>query len=156
MRKIELNIFNDDFREFIQALGSYNVDYLLIGGYSVILYGYHRTTGDMDIWVRKTALNYDKLTQAMNSFGLPASMIGSQRFLNAAEYDVFTFGRPPVAIDIVTEINGVDFEVAFNNKEIVEVDGLKVNLISKTDLIITKTAVGRYKDLDDLENLSID
>jgi predicted nucleotidyltransferase len=156
VRKIELNIFNDDFREFIQALGSYNVDYLLIGGYSVILYGYHRTTGDMDIWVRKTALNYDKLTQAMNSFGLPASMIGSQRFLNAAEYDVFTFGRPPVAIDIVTEINGVDFEVAFNNKEIVEVDGLKVNLISKTDLIITKTAVGRYKDLDDLENLSND
>jgi predicted nucleotidyltransferase len=156
VRKIELNIFNDDFREFIQALGSYNVDYLLIGGYSVILYGYHRTTGDMDIWVRKTALNYDKLTQAMNSFGLPASMIGSQRFLNAAEYDVFTFGRPPVAIDIVTEINGVDFEVAFNNKEIVEVDGLQVNLISKTDLIITKTAVGRYKDLDDLENLSID
>lgn len=56
MRKIELNIFNDDFREFIQALGRYNVDYLLIGGYSVILYGYHRTTGDMDILVRKTEL----------------------------------------------------------------------------------------------------
>lgn len=154
MRKLALNIFNDDFREFIQALNRYNVDYLLIGGYSVILHGYNRTTGDMDIWVRKTALNYDKLTQAMNSFGLPASMIGSQRFLNAAEYDVFTFGRPPVAIDIVTEINGVYFEEAFNNKERVEVDGLQVNLISKSDLIKTKTAVGRYKDLDDLENLS--
>lgn len=153
MKKLELNIFNDDFKEFIQALNQYYVDYLLIGGYSVILHGYHRTTGDMDIWVRKTALNYDKLTQAMNNFGLPVSMIGSQRFLNAAKYDVFTFGRPPVAIDIVTEISGVEFEDAFNNKEVVEVDGLRINLISKNDLIKTKTAVGRHKDLDDLENL---
>jgi predicted nucleotidyltransferase len=156
VKKIELNIFNDDFKEFIQALNQYNVDYLLIGGYSVILHGYHRTTGDMDIWVRKTALNYNKLTHAMNNFGLSASLIGSQRFLNAAKYDVFTFGRPPVAIDIVTEINGVEFEDAFNNKEVVEVDGLQINLISKIDLIKTKTAVGRYKDLDDLENLKED
>jgi predicted nucleotidyltransferase len=153
VKKLDLNIFNDDFKEFIQALNQYNVGYLLIGGYSVILHGYHRTTGDMDIWVRKTALNYEKLKQAMDSFGLPASMIGTQRFLNAAEYDVFTFGRPPIAIDIVTEISGVEFEDAFNNKEVVEADGIQINLISKKDLIKTKTAVGRHKDLDDLENL---
>ncbi len=156
MKKIELNIFNDDFREFIQTLNQCNVDYLLMGGYAVILHGYHRTTGDMDIWVRKTVVNYEKLTQAMNSFGLPASMIGSQRFLNTASYDVFTFGRPPVAIDIVTEIKGVDFEDAFNNKEVVEADGLQINLISKKDLIKTKIAVGRHKDLDDLENLKVE
>jgi predicted nucleotidyltransferase len=153
LKKIELNIFNDDFREFIQTLNQCNVDYLLMGGYAVILHGYLRTTGDMDIWVRKTVVNYEKLTQAMNSFGLPASMIGSQRFLNTASYDVFTFGRPPVAIDIVTEIKGVNFEDAFNNKEVVEADGLQINLISKKDLIKTKIAVGRHKDLDDLENL---
>ena len=48
------NIFNDDFREFIQALNDNDVEYMLVGGYSVILYGHNRTTGDMDIWVGKS------------------------------------------------------------------------------------------------------
>lgn len=153
MKKIDLNIFNEDFIEFIQALNHFNVEYLLIGGYSVILHGYSRTTGDMDIWVNKTIQNYEKLALAMQSFGLPIQLIGSQRFLNAASYDVFTFGRPPVAIDIVTLIKGVEFIEAFTHKDVVNVGGLSVNLISKADLIKTKKAVGRYKDLNDLENL---
>ena len=52
------NIFDSDFRDFIQSLNDHNVDYLLVGGYAVILHGYRRTTGDLDIWVNRTKENY--------------------------------------------------------------------------------------------------
>jgi hypothetical protein len=54
------NIFNNDFRDFISALNNQSVKYILVGGYSVILHGYPRTTGDMDIWVERTSENYQK------------------------------------------------------------------------------------------------
>lgn len=156
MRKYEINIFNDDFKDFICALNSHQVEYILIGGYSVILHGYSRTTGDLDIWVRKSEENYLKITAAFDFFGIPSDAIGLNRFLNHNDYDVFSFGRSPVSIDIVTEIQGVEFENAFNNIEKVEIQGIVVNLLHKNDLISTKKATGRYKDLDDIDNLSID
>ncbi len=154
MRRYEINIFNDDFKEFISALNFYNVDYILIGGYSVILHGYSRTTGDLDIWVRKTSENYEKISNAFNLFGIPSDAIGLNRFLNHNEYDVFTFGRSPVSIDIVTEIQGVQFDDAFNKIEKIEIQGIIVNLIHINDLRQTKRATGRFKDLDDLDNIN--
>jgi len=58
------NIFNDDFQDFLKALNEFQVEYILVGGYSVILHGYSRTTGDMDIWVKKTKENYLKIGRA--------------------------------------------------------------------------------------------
>jgi predicted acyl esterase len=52
-----MNIFNDDFRDFIQCLNKHQVEYVLVGGYAVIIRGYSRSTGDMDIWVNKTEAN---------------------------------------------------------------------------------------------------
>ena len=91
MRKYEINLFNDDFKDFINALNTFEVEYILIGGYSVILHGYSRTTGDLDIWVNKTEENYRKMEKAFNLFGIPADAIGINRFLNHNEYDVFSF-----------------------------------------------------------------
>ena len=153
MRKYEINLFNDDFKDFINALNIFEVEYILIGGYSVILHGYSRTTGDLDIWVNKTEVNYRKMEKAFNLFGIPADAIGINRFLNHNEYDVFSFGRSPVSIDIVTEIQGVEFEEAYKAIEKIDVQGLEVNLIHINHLKQTKKATGRFKDLDDLENL---
>jgi hypothetical protein len=153
MRKYEINLFNDDFKDFINALNTFEVEYILIGGYSVILHGYSRTTGDLDIWVNKTEVNYRKMEKAFNLFGIPADAIGINRFLNHNEYDVFSFGRSPVSIDIVTEIQGVEFEEAYKAIEKIDVQGLEVNLIHINHLKQTKKATGRFKDLDDLENL---
>lgn len=153
MKKFEINLFNDDFKDFIQALNNQNVEYILIGGYSVILHGYSRTTGDLDIWVNKTQSNYLKMEKAFGEFGIPADSIGLNKFLNHKEYDVFSFGRSPVSIDIVTEIQGVEFEEAFKDLEKIEVQGIEVNLIHINHLKQTKKATGRFKDLDDLENL---
>ena len=153
MKKHEINLFNDDFKDFINALNNNKVEYILIGGYSVILHGYSRTTGDLDIWVNKTETNYRKMERTFNDFGIPADAIGLNRFLNHKEYDVFSFGRNPVSIDIVTEIQGVEFEDAYQAFEKVEVQGIEVNLIHINHLKQTKKATGRFKDLDDLENL---
>lgn len=153
MRKYEINLFNDDFKDFINALNTFEVEYILIGGYSVILHGYSRTTGALDIWVNKTEVNYRKMEKAFNLFGIPADAIGINRFLNHNDYDVFSFGRSPVSIDIVTEIQGVEFEEAYKAIEKIDVQGLEVNLIHINHLKQTKKATGRFKDLDDLENL---
>jgi len=65
------NLFNEHFREFIKALNDNEVEYILVGGMAVILHGYIRGTGDMDIWVNKTKDNYRKLVLAYSQFGMP-------------------------------------------------------------------------------------
>jgi hypothetical protein len=148
------NIFNDDFQDFIAALNNCSVDYILVGGYSVILHGYSRTTGDMDIWVRATAENYQLLVRAFSVFGMPLFDMTEEKFLKIADYDVFTFGRPPVSIDIITQIKGLIFENAFANAQWFEItENLKVRVLVLNDLIAAKKAAGRNKDLDDLEHL---
>lgn len=154
MKKIKLNIFSDDFKDFIESLNKFDVDYILIGGYAVILHGYHRTTGDLDIWVNPTETNYTKLIKAFSYFGFPTNAIPLEKFLKLENYNVFTFGRPPMAINIVTAIHGVEFQNALANVKTVIVQGIDVKLLNLKDLIKTKKATGRFKDLDDLENLS--
>ncbi|MET0634720.1 MAG: DUF6036 family nucleotidyltransferase [Chitinophagaceae bacterium] len=147
------NIFNDDFRDFLASLNSNNVRYLLVGGFSVILHGYSRTTGDMDIWVERSSENYQRLKDAFSNFGMPVFDMTEQNFLSHPNWDVFTFGRPPVAIDIMVKVQGLDFQTAFNNAVIFEDDSLNIRTIHKNDLIKAKNSSGRSKDLNDLENL---
>lgn len=148
------DIFNDDFVDFLRALNQNEVDYVLVGGYSVILHGYSRTTGDMDIVVRATLQNYIKLVNAFRQFGMPVFDMTEEKFLNNIDTDVFTFGRQPVAIDIMTAIKGATFEALFLNAVMIEVDDLPVRTIHINQLIEVKKASGRYKDLDDIEKLS--
>ncbi len=147
------NIFNQDFREFIEALNTYNVEYILVGGYAVILHGYLRTTGDLDIWLNRTEANYLKFIKAGNSFGLPTSQLSVDKFLSNFDIDVFSFGRPPMAIDIMLEVKGLNFKESFEKAQIQEVEGLSVNLIWLPHLITSKRASARGKDLVDVEYL---
>ena len=148
------NIFNDDFRDFIETLNHYEVEYILVGGYSVILHGYSRTTGDLDIWVNKTIENYDRIKKAFHLFGMPLFDMTQFNFLENSDLDVFSFGCPPVSIDIMTEVKGLNFENTFKESKIVKVENLSVRLIHYEHLLRAKKAAGRPKDLDDLENLS--
>lgn len=147
-------IFNDDFRDFIQALNNQNVDYILVGGYAVILHGYRRVTGDMDIWVKRTKENYLKLTRAFTEFGLPVFDMTEQNFLDVDTTDVFSYGRPPVSIDIITELKGVKFEDAFSQAQSFNEEGLMIRFLHLNNLIEAKKAAGRHKDLDDIEKLT--
>jgi hypothetical protein len=117
-------------------------------------HGYNRNTGDLDVWVHPTRTNYGRLKAAFYAFGMPLFDMTEEKFLNTVEYDVFTFGIPPTAIDLMTSHKGLDFESAFSNAYFKEVDDLKVRLIDLDDLIHAKKFIGRSKDLNDVENLS--
>ena len=148
------NIFNDDFRDFIQQLNIHGVRYILIGGYSVILHGYPRTTGDMDIWVERTPENYKRIQLAFSDFGMPVFDMTEENFLNHTEIDVFTYGRPPASIDIMIKVKGLSFDECYDNAVFFEVDGLQVRTIHIDNLITAKKTAGRAKDINDLENLN--
>ncbi len=147
------HIFNKDFRDFLNALNTNEVHYMLVGGFSVILHGYSRTTGDMDIWVERTCDNYQRIKKAFQEFGMPVFDMTEENFLYHPNWDVFTFGVPPVAIDVMVDVKGLDFETCFSQAVIFEDEGLKIRTIHKNALIEAKKQAGRAKDLDDLENL---
>ncbi len=148
------NIFNDDFQDFLSAFHKNEVKYLLVGGYSVILHGYPRTTGDMDLWVEKSEENYLKIVSAFYDFGMSIFDMSKENFLNNPQFDVFTFGRPPVAIDLLTNVKGLNFKESYKHKITNEIEeNLSINLINYNDLITAKKAAGRSRDLNDIENL---
>ena len=147
------SIFNKDFRDFLIALNNNKVEYIIIGGYAVILHGYSRTTGDIDVWVNKTETNYKKLIAAFAEFKMPPMGMTKENFLSTGNMDVFTYGTPPVCIDIMTSVKGVVFDEAFPKSTLRKIDKIEVRLIDYRDLISAKKASGRYKDLDDIENI---
>lgn len=147
------SIFNRDFRDFIKALNDADVAYLLVGGYSVILHGYSRTTGDLDIWVQRTEGNYQRLKLAFSRFGMPVFDMTEENFLHHDIWDVFTFGNPPVAIDIMVAIKGLDFDAAFQHAVEFDDEGLRIRVVHLDDLLRAKRAANRPKDQDDLQHL---
>ena len=147
------NIFDSDFSDFISALNVSGTEYIIVGGYAVILHGYYRTTNDLDIWVNKSPENYIKLRKAYGIFGMPLFDMTLENFMGD-EFDVFSVGRMPFQIDVMTKLKGVEFSDAIEKAEQKELEGLKVSFLNLADLIKAKTASGRYKDLDDIEKLT--
>lgn len=147
------NIFNRDFCDFLEAFNKNSVRYILVGGFAVILHGYSRTTGDMDIWVDRNRENYKKIKQAFSDFGMPVFDMTEENFLNHLVWDVYTFGTPPSAIDIMMSVKGLDFENCYRQSVVFQIEELIVRTIHRNNLIDAKKAAGRHKDLDDISNL---
>lgn len=148
------NIFNQDFREFIEALNTAKVKYILVGGFSVILHGYARTTGDMDIWVERSEENYQKIKLAFEHFGMPVFDMTQDNFLSHPIWDVFTFGVPPAAIDVMVNVKGLDFNECYAQAINFEDDDLLIKCISFNHLLKAKQSSSRPKDIDDIQNLN--
>ena len=140
-----------DFKEFLRLLNEHQVEYLLIGGYAVAYHGYPRATADMDIWIAVHRLNAEKVVAALRSFGFAVSELSEDLFLK--EGQIIRMGVPPVRIGIATSISGVQFDECYTARVAGELDGVPVNLIDLAHLKLNKKAAGRYKDLNDLENL---
>lgn len=147
------NIFNEDFRDFLSALNNRGVRYILVGGFAVILHGYSRTTGDMDIWVERTKENYLRLKDAFDEFGMPVFDMTEENFLSHPVWDVFTFGIPPVAIDIMVKVKGLNFEDNYNQSVLFEDEDVEIRTLHKNQLIEAKKQSNRPKDIDDIQNL---
>lgn len=135
----------------MRLLNSNAVEYLLVGGYAVGYYGFPRATGDMDVWIAKSVTNADNVTAALVSFGFSASSISPSLFLTPDR--VFRMGNPPLRIELLTDITGVEFAACWEAREIAVVDDINVNIINLDDLKRNKTASGRAKDRNDVANL---
>jgi phage replication-related protein YjqB (UPF0714/DUF867 family) len=140
-----------DFKELLQLLNSRRIEYLVVGGYAVALYGYPRATGDIDIWVAISKENAQKITEALKQFGFDVPELKEELFLEKAKN--IRMGEPPIRIEILTSIDGVEFPDCYKNKNTLTIDGIEINFISFQDLKKNKKASGRLQDLADLENL---
>jgi hypothetical protein len=148
MGKIELE---PDFKEFLKLLNFHQVEYLLVGGYAVAHYGYPRTTNDIDVWAGVSDDNANKLCQVFIEFGFSPDSISREKFLDPTK--VYRMGVPPVCIDVLLRVSGLEFSACYSRREIQYFDGIEVNLLTLDDLKTNKRASGRYKDLNDLEHL---
>lgn len=106
------------------------------------------------IWVNRTKENYVKLSRAFAEFGLSVFEMTEEKFLDTDTADVFSYGRPPVSIDIITKLKGVNFDEAFAQAQTFNEEGLVIRFIHLNNLIQAKKAAGRHKDLDDIEKLT--
>jgi hypothetical protein len=135
----------------LQILSANDVKFLLVGAYAMGAYGHPRATGDIDIWVWATAENSGKIYNSLKQFGAPLAQINQDSFTEKGI--VFQIGVAPRRIDILSRIDGVDFEDAYEKRQITDIDGIAVPLISKQHLIKNKLATGRKKDALDAEQL---
>ena len=146
--------FPRDFKEFLQLLNSKKIEYLVIGGYAVGYHGYPRATGDLDIWIAINLQTAMKMVEVLKEFGFEPPELQKELFLK--EQKVIRMGVPPMRLEILTSIDGVDFEACFNNRLVADFGDFKVNFISKSDLLINKRASGRPQDLVDFDKLQFE
>jgi predicted nucleotidyltransferase len=143
--------FPRDFLDFIHELNAHAVEYLLVGGYAVGMYGHVRATVDIDFFYRVTPENVDRLMQALVAFGAPEIVVDRAQL--AAPNGVTQFGAPPVRIDLLTDITGVSFDEARVDAVELEIAGERLPVIGLDALRRNKQATGRRKDRDDLKRL---
>jgi len=141
----------DDFKGFLKLLNAQKVEYLLIGGYAVGYYGYPRATANMDIWIAVHSQNARRVVAALKDFGFEVPGLSPDLFLK--EGQIIRMGEPPLRIEIATTISGVQFDECYAERRVDTFGEVEVSLISLKHLKLNKKASGRYKDLNDLENL---
>ena len=141
----------NDFKDFLRLLNSRRVEYLLIGGYAVGYYGYPRATADMDVWIAVHPGNAARMVEVMREFGFDVKGLSEELFLQAN--NVVRLGVPPLRIEVLTTIAGVDFDECYRERKTDVLDDVEVHLISLKHLKANKKAAGRLKDLSDLEHL---
>jgi hypothetical protein len=145
-------MLNEDYREMLQLLLEEQVDFMIVGAYALGTHGYPRATGDIDIWIKPDSINSKKLYKALARFGAPLGEIKADEF--STEGVIFQIGVIPRRIDIITQIDGVTYEEADLDKITVEIEGLKVPVISQEKLVKNKLATGREKDALDIKTIT--
>lgn len=149
-----INLFTEDHQQLLAALIKHKVDFMLVGGYAVIHYGYDRNTGDMDIWLKTGNENRDKLVNALKQFGITdehLEILSAMDFTNPVP--VFYFGKEPRRFDFVTLISNVTFEEAIKQVNYMNLESLKIPVIHYNHLVASKFTSTRLKDKADIEEL---
>ena len=142
---------NPHYKELLQLLNEFDVQYLIVGGYAVMKYGEPRYTKDLDVWVNNSTANSSRVVAVLKKFGAPLEHDGITAETFSGHQVVYQIGVAPLRIDILTEITGVEFSDAWKRRVASTFFGVPVSFISLDDLIVNKRALGRSSDLKDLE-----
>lgn len=143
--------FNPDFRDLLSSFVENRVRFLMVGGYAVAFHGHPRATKDLDVWIEASPENAPLALRALAAFGAPVDDLTISDLMTPST--VFQMGVPPRRIDVVCGVSGRDFASAWDRHEVLELDDLRVPVISLEDLIANKRASGRLQDLADVEAL---
>jgi hypothetical protein len=142
---------NRDFVEMLAALSDAGAEYLIVGAHALAAHGLPRATGDLDLWVNPTPENAERVWHALVQFGAPLDQLTLEDL--SREEVVFQIGVVPNRIDILTSITGVAFDQAWDNRTMVEIQGMSVPVLGRAELVRNKRAVGRTRDIADIEEL---
>jgi len=143
-----------DFKDLLELFNKHKVDYIVVGGYALGFHGAPRYTGDLDIFVRPDAVNARRIMQALDEFGFGSVGLTAADFEKAGK--VVQLGFPPVRVDIITSITGVTWEQARSGRVEGHFGDVLVPFIGRDEFIANKRALGRKKDLADLEAVGED
>jgi len=143
-----------DFRDLLALFNAHKVDYLIVGAYALAYHGVPRYTGDMDILVHPDPDNARRILSALTEFGFGSFDVTVDDL--ALPDKVVQLGVTPVRVDIITSLTGVSWEDAKAGRVAGTYGGLKVYYIGKKEFILNKRAIGRKKDLADLEAMGED
>ena len=142
---------NRDYVEMLAALSEAGAEYLVVGAHALAAHGVPRATGDLDLWVRPTPGNARRVWHALEEFGAPLDELTLADL--SSDGVVFQIGVAPNRIDLLTSITGVAFTDAWENRVMIEVEEMRVPVLGRSDLVRNKRAVGRTRDLADIEDL---
>jgi predicted nucleotidyltransferase len=141
-----------DFEDFIKLLNKHNVAYMVVGGYALAFHGKPRHTGDLDIWIGISEDNAANMLKVIRDFGMASLGLGKEDFLRPGY--VTQIGYPPLRIDVLNSIDGIEFSDAIQNtQKVILDDGLDVTYIGLKDFIANKEASGRSQDIADVEEI---
>ncbi len=121
---------------------------MVVGGYALAFHGYVRGTGDIDLWIRISDKNAERVRKALETFGAPLFDLSRDDLKTPGI--VFQMGLPPNRIDVINKVNGVEFDEAWANHELVEIHGLTIPIVGKSELLKNKLKMNRPKDLGDI------
>lgn len=148
-----MNLFIEKHQGLLKELLLKKVDFIVIGGYSVIFHGYARSTGDVDLWLRPDNVNKLKLLDVLRQMNFDEEDIQHIAELDFKKHIVFSMWDEPEKVDFLTRISMIEFEQADQRKIIADIDGVKIPFLHLNDLVLSKFNTGRLKDKADIEEL---
>ena len=142
---------NLHFKELLLVFNAHDVEYLIVGAHALAAHGHVRATKDFDIWVRPEKSNAEKVLQALSDFGAPLSDLTVDDL--SRKETIFQIGLPPLRIDVITNVDGVEFEEAWPDRLETAFGGVPAFVNSRHHLITNKKPAARLQDLADVQQL---
>jgi len=148
-----MDVLLPEYKNLLLLLIKHEVQFMLIGGYAVIYYGYERTTSDMDIWLSPENKNRDKVMMALAEYGIEQEDLEQLKSKDFTKINFFYIGDRPSRIDFLNKVKGVEFEEAIKQANHFPLKDQSIPIIQYHHLILTKIMNSRPKDKADVEEL---